>query len=310
MKKIILFLLFIFLTACANSVNPEPSSTVTFTPVSSSTFTQIPSTPTQTPDPLANTPDGATGVENGVYFMDADDGYRYFYQERDDSWVRQLIQDYYAYDHWDFNSLPTDVWVKDGVPGAEKIVKMTSSDSRSFKDRSDMLNIFDKFIPTRFGYSSVEEGRNVLKSESGIPVAFTFNGQKIVGNLGNNGGFSITFVSEEELKLLYDQGKAVRSNGNLGLVYLTYDGVENGKILIRVASSKSLDELLVNIPSGGPEYELRKMIFLPMINILITDENEDLINVSGMTYAGIQASRSADSNAQGGEQNLNIVIAP
>ena len=84
--------------------------------------------------------------------------------------------------------------------------------------------------------------------------------------------------------------------------------MKDGKVLVRVASSQPLDKLLKNVPGGGPENELRQLIFLPLMNILIAEDGDDLINIAAMLDSSIVASASADPRAQDGKQDLQIII--
>jgi len=143
----------------------------------------------------------------------------------------------------------------------------------------------------KFQKNDLQELREGLIS--GLEFDFVFNGETMSSELGTDGGFQVTFVSESELKPLAEEHEAVRANGNLGFIYIIYDGVENGRVKVRVASSQPLDKLLGNSPAGDPQYELRKMIFLPLMSILVSNEGDDLINIAAMTSAGIVASRSA-----------------
>lgn len=315
MKKIILIpsLIVLFLYACTSTeqptqINSSPSLEPTLTKVIPS---EIPAT--STPDPMANAPLGATGVDGqGIYYMDADDGYRYFYfgetLVREAYWARPWIENYSAFDDWEVDAIPIDVWVKLSTSGSESIVGMAHRDVTTSEDRSTMTDELYRPLTLRFEYQDLFDMRDGL--ESGIAFDFVFNGTTMSSTFGKNGGFQITFVSEDELKSLHEQGKAVRANGNLGFIYIMYDGVENGQVLVRLASSQPLDKLLGNSPVGDPQYELRKMIFLPLMNILVTDEDYDLINMAAMRDAGIVASRSAFPRTEDGMPDLQIIIRP
>lgn len=311
-----LFITLFFIIACQSQVDvTETIPTNTAIPEITLTSTQSPTVipqalPTATKDP--NAPAEFTRVENGIYYLDANDGYTYTYfiksAKQEAYWARPLIENYYAYDDFDIDAIPMDVWVKLGTPGSGVIVGMTHRGVIISNDLSNTQIELNTFMLVKFQMTKLKELRDGLNS--GIPFDFIFNGEIMSSNFGKNGGFQITIVSEDELKLLHEQGKAVRSNGTLGFVYLVYDGVENGRILVRVASSQPLDKLLANVQYGGPEYELRKMIFLPLMNILITDETDDLINVAAMRDAGIVASASADPRSQDGRPDLQILIRP
>ena len=320
-RILVLFTLFsMSLTACnaaptltapesTSASDSTPAPDFTPTPQPTETQTAVP-TSTETPDPLAGAPEGATGVdsERNMYYKDADDGYRYFYKEADKSWARPFIENYYAYDHWDLNAIPIDVWVKLSTPGLEAIVNMTHRDVKNSDDRSNTQLELNTFMLAKFQMTELQELRDRLSSESGLAFDFVFNNTTMSSEFGKNGGLQVTIVSEEELKPLYEQHKAVRSNGTLGYAYLIYDGVKDGKVLVRVASSQPLDKLLKNVPGGGPENELRQLIFLPLMNILIAEDGDDLINIAAMLDSSIVASASADPRAQDGKQDLQIII--
>lgn len=319
-------LVLIFLASCAPAVTVVTETTIPTSTITPIAPTPLPPTITPTLDPMKNAPDGATGIDkDGKYYMEAENGEKYYYDEtrgqfywknKVDGYIyfyfealakqeaylaRPWIENYYAYDFEDnsgwnyegFNAIPIDVWVKYDTPGSESIVKMTHRDVVSSDDISQTHNHMNSFLIDKFQISDFPSLYAALTSDTGIPYEFIFNGETMSSTLGTNGGFRITFVSEDELKPLALEKKAVRSNGNLGYIYVTYDGVENGKVLVRVASSQPLDKLLGNSPAGDPQYELRYMIFLPLMNILVADEGTDLINIAAMTSAGIVASRSA-----------------
>ena len=337
MKHLSLLLLISILAACsstnATGMDPTPviniESGVTKTPAPENTKVATSPSATATKDPMKDAPPGATGYENGRYFMVAEngdkyyydktreqfywenkaDGYTYFYfektAEQEAYWARPWIENYYAYDHWDFNAIPIDVWVKYGTPGSEKIVNMTHRDVLSSDDRSGATTEWNTFLLNKFNMTELKDLRAGLNSEQGLAYSFKFDNRTLDGVLGLNGGLEITFVSKEEI-----EDTAVRSYGNLGDVYLRYDGYENGMTKVRVASSLPLDKLLKNVPGGGPEYELRKMIYLALMNILISNPTEDLKNVAAMSDAGIIASSSAYDRSEDGEPDLQIIRAP
>lgn len=339
-KNMVAIFLFVFILAsCAPAAKVIPTETA----VPTSTFTPNPPAPTITPtlDPMINAPDHATAYDsvkkayiwvdgNNIYYYDnerqlfsweANDGYTYYYREIqlasgeiDMAWSRPLIENYYVYDFEDnsgwnyegFNSIPIDVWVKYGTPGSESIVKMTHRDVVSSDDVSETYIHLNKFLIEKFQITDPPSMWEGLTSEAGLPFEFVFNKKVMHSSLGKNGGFQITFVSEEELKPLAQEQSAVRANGNLGFIYVIYDGVENSKVMVRVASSQPLNKLLGNSPAGDPQYELRKMLFLPLMNILVSDEGTDLINVAAQRDAGIVASRSAFPRAKDGVPDLQI----
>lgn len=302
-------LLAFILASCAPAAKVAPTETT----VPTSTFTSIPPTPTITPtlDPMKSAPNGATGIDNdGKYYMEVD-GYKFYYfeatTEQEAYWARPYIENYYAYDHWDINAIPIDVWVKLGTPGSESIVKMTHRDVKTSDDRSNTQLELNTFMLEKFQLTELKDLREGLNSNDGLAYNFIFNATKMSSTFGKDSGFKVTFVSEEELIPLYEEHMAVRSNGTLGFVYLTYDGVKNGQVLVRIASSQSLDKLLTKDPViGDPEYAFRSAIFLPLMNILIADDNDDLINIAAMRDAGIVASGSSDPRSQDGNPDLQI----
>lgn len=304
---VMVFVISSILASCASATIGIPTETA----VPISTFTPIPPTPTitLTLDPMVNAPDGATGIDkDGNYYMEAVDGYTYFYlgatAEQEAYWARPLIENYYAYDHWDINAIPIDVWVKLGTPGSENIVKLTHRDVTNSDDKSIATDELNRPLRLKFQKNDLQELREGLIS--GLEFDFVFNGETMSSELGTDGGFQVTFVSESELKPLAEEHEAVRANGNLGFIYIIYDGVENGKVKVRVASSQPLDKLLGNSPAGDPQYELRKMIFLPLMSILVADEGDDLINIAAQRDAGIVASRSAFLRPKDGVPDLQI----
>lgn len=337
MKHLPLLPIILFLTACS-SAGIMPTSaiatelSVVKTPVPENT--KIATSPTPTEDPLATAPEGTTGFdENGVFYMDAENGNRYYYdQEREmfywdaeDGYryfffgktaeqeaylARPLIKNYYAYDYRDFNAIPIDAWVKYGTPGAEKIVEMKNHEDviLSLDNQSALLARLNIPLRERLGKSDLEALKSGLNSAEGIKFNFIFNGETMTGHFGINDGYTATYASADELKALYEAGKAVKAFGNLGDLYLTVDGVKEGRILFRVASSVPLDRLLGNSPAGDPEYEFRFLFFWPLANLLVPDT--DLITVNNLTRASTLAGDSALPLPQSGEQDLKIIIRP
>lgn len=314
MKRISgLLLLSIFLAGCAN-VTPTPAPTETITDTPTLAPTDIPQpTLTATPDPLANAPEGTTGFdENGDPIMDAEDGYRYSYfdatAEQEAYWARPFIENYYAYDDWDFDAIPVDAWVKYGTPGADIIIQMTHENVRSFKNKNSVVDSLNKPLREFLGFSSLDELKQNLNTSAGVSYDFEFNGKTLTSNFGLKGGYVVTFVSEEELKPLYEQGKAMRSQRDNGFGYLIIDSVKDGRVLVRVASSQPLSKLLGKSPAGDPEYGFRFLFYWPLANLLVRDS--DLLHVNNLTKASDLASVSALPHPTSGEQELQIILAP
>lgn len=330
-KNIVTKLLISFILA---SCSPAAKVAPTETAVPTSTFMPIPPTPTITPtlDPMINAPEHATEYDsvrktyiwvegNNIYYYDnerqifswdADDGYTYFYREIqlangeiNAAWFRPLIENYFAYDYEDVSAIPMDVWVKYGTPGSESIIKMTHRDVTSAGDLGKTPDRMNKYLIAMFG---IVDPSDLMKSGKDFTHAFTFNGKELIADFSNKGGFQITFVSEEELKPLVAENKAVRSSGNLanGFIYLSYDKVVNRKVQVRVASSLPLDELLDKSPSGDPQYEFRYMIFLALMNILVADDGTDLNDFAALTPASLVAADSARPRPGDGLPDLQI----
>lgn len=265
-----------------------------------------------------NRPPDATGVENGMFYMDAEDGYRYFFKENtlgngevDRYWARPLIENYYAYDDYEFNAIPITVWVKRGTPGAENIVKMTHKNVTDWDDRAPItaqLNgpLMDLFDIDKTSSQSIQELRAILNSENGMPFTFTVNGKPMEGRFGTHSGVEVTMVDKSELIDLVDQNLALAVQGTQGKIYYTVDGVkEDGTVMFRIAHDLPIDKLLINAPNGDREYEFRKLVVLPLANLLVPDS--DQLEVYNLTLAGILASRTG-FDRQDGIPDLDIVL--
>ena len=315
MNKRILFSILLFvlsITSCTSPNNSAPTVSDSEAPtltVSPSTNTPQPNKPTETPDPLANAPEGTTGVENGKYYKEAEDGYLYYYfeatAEHEAYWARPLIENYYAYDDYDINAIPITVWVKFGTPGSENIIEMTHKDVLSFDDRAAITDQLNNPLKDLFNKASIQELIMGLNSEDGMPFTFTVNGNPIQGRFGVNSGVEVTMVDKNELFDLVNQKKALAVQGTLGRIYYTVDGVkEDGTVMFRIAHDLPLDKLLVSAPNGDREYEFRKLVVLPLANLLVTDR--DQLDVYNLTLAGILASRTGFDRIDG-NPDLQIV---
>lgn len=344
MKRLTLLPLLFVLAACSSTLNAAGTTPTTAdsvpatgtgpgvakTPVPEST-----ASPTATEDPLANAPEGTDGVdENGKYYMDAengnryyydqdrgmfywdaDDGYRYYYKEDTLSsgevvhyLARPLIKNFYAYDDSDIDAIPITVWVKLGTPGSESIIEMTRKNVSSWDDRAPITDQLNDPLKDLFNKASIQELITGLNSRDGMSFTFTVNDIPMEGRFGTHSGVEVTMVDKRELIDLVDQNLALAVQGTQGRIYYTVDGVkENGTVMFRIAHDLPLNKLLVSAPNGDREYEFRKLIVLPLANLLVADS--DQLNVYNLTLASILASRTG-FDRQNGTPDLNIVIKP
>jgi hypothetical protein len=315
MKSFNFFLITSFLlTACA-------SSQVTATPSNTNTPTQTsippnekPVTPTFTSDPLAGSPEGTTGKdeEAGEWIKIVKENgntFEFRWNEEQKMWTRALIENRYLWDAPDYNAIPLRIYVAEGVPGADDIVKLIYNDVTSFEDQSPVTKSISDPLKKRLNMD-FDQVYSKLQEKAGIKYDLiiqgdTEEGQSIEATFGPESGFNITIVSPEDLEPLVESKQAFKINGERGSMFIVVDGVDEvGNVNCRIASSIPLDELKDHA-IGGADYELRYLFFVHVANIL---GNVDQRNVHNLTLASILAVESGESRANG-NPDVEIVKA-
>ncbi len=267
MKRISRFLLLsIFLAACANAETPTPVVTETSMATETLVFTDTPQTPpTETPDPLAGAPEGATGKDaKGNYIKTVvENGYPYEFtwHEGLKTWARPLGKMF----GWDWsldNGFPVRWFMAEGVEGGNiKEIVHQEFVASAFDDRSPLAGSINAIIKDRLGLSPSQLTGDLF--DKGVKFSYIVDDASHEVTFDKDTGIKVFIVPPESLE--GQEGVSHVTDGRVGndalSLFSKLVGIDKeGELVFVVASPVPLDQL--------SEEHLRHMLVLNFTNFI------------------------------------------
>jgi hypothetical protein len=312
-KTIILLILIIFLlSGCSKSVSPPTLVTSTQTlPVPTNTESPT-STPTVTPDPLADAPEGTTGINSAGQWTKTvtENGhkYAYIYNVELTQWVREVSNfPLLDYPYWNF--LPYKILITEGTLGERNLYTITHTDNMpgGSNEPTPVMATFGLKLRKRYfqgdtrGLSNIDEQKMIVDEmqgtgESGhqqayMPVLLS-NGEEKLVKLNPDTGITTTIIDKDTLLRLGGDLVSTWNTFEGNTVYSEVYGVdEDGNMLVRFAVDGSIADL--------SDKDLRNVLFsFPANFVEHKDQREHGLTAFTQVLAMLSARPQPDGAAQ------------
>ena len=312
MKKTIILsiLIVVLLSGCSESVSSPAPVTFTHT-LPAPTNTESPA-PTVTPDPLADAPEGTTGINSAGQWtktvMENEHNYEYIYNT-ELGWLREVGK-FYIFDWPTFNGIPYKILVTEKAFGERNIYQMSHEDFIMADIPSG--GIFNPPpITATFSYKLKEitgkTGPSLLQEMQGegvsleiiIPDGMT-EGKTEHVKLDTETGLILTIVDKDSLLALGGENVSTWNTFGNVAVYSQVYGVDSaGNMLVRFAIDGSLVDL--------SDRDLRNILFSFPANMI---EHKDQSNHGITVFAQTLTIVSLQSPKDGVPHDLEIERVP
>lgn len=271
----------------AKGFDATPTVLASVTPVTPATSmpTETPA-PIDTPNPLDNAPEGTTGFnENGdpIREVKYENGKTFVFQLNEQGkWVRPVVK-FPLLDLGPWNYIPFDIMMSEDAKGGEHVLEITHVDSTDDNNRPITTKIRNLFL-TRLGLSPSdpeyyrlvnEEMDKGSESDARFPI-ITSDGDDTEIILSNVNGISMTIDSADNLKKLFEEGRAIQwFDGHGGTYYLRVTAVNNNAVCT-IASERPLEEL--------SDTAMRNFIFSCVSHIFTQVDQREYLNYSNTQF--------------------------